>query len=321
MFRQLTQIALGRLRLGPQFGKSADVIVSAEAVESLTAKSVQLDIVATRQPNEEQNIFFPGTPLPGRDGDFLSRDCGPLKSAEVRSPAPPNSAGVRGSWNANLVAAVLGTPCLGPTRPLVVSTTTDQGSNVAGGPDVTVVVSADVAPGKLFEVIYSEDTRSSGIYTDYHLDCRYDTDECKFQVPVAGRTTSSPGKLRASDRSCVVLPYAYPVSRLIVEWTAERLGAKPAMPRPRHANPKVELLKHSVTPAAMEVVADGATPVYRVSGRYEYALHESVEAGVDVLDVALLPIYDDPGDSRSLAPEDFVDGILGGDSGDALRGV
>lgn len=313
LFKVLVGCAMGRLRIGNRFGKAQDLILSAQGTESVTTPYVELDITALRVPDPDKGVPFPGTGKgrdgkPAVDGDFLAEDCGPLKMAEVRSPQPPNTAGVRGSWPANLVAAALGTPCTAVTAAPKVAQNTESAEGDDGGPPVYLVsTNTNLVPRPEWEFGYEDVTH--GIYTDCHATTDYVTTEHNFQIPIAGKTTSSFGHIAPSDNECLILSYATPTTKKVVRWKVERVNGKPLLPTPRKDDPNEVLHKHLVGVGAVEVIADGETPLYSVEGEFTYYLHQSVEGGRDSIGVSPLQMYQ-PDNIVTFGPEDFSDDVV-----------
>ena len=69
--------------------------------------------------------------------------------------------------------------------------------------------------------------------------------------------------------------------RHVVEWSAERVGAPPEVPPEEHPDQNFALLESSWVPGVVDIGADGVTPIFSASGRYEYAVLDpsKLEAG------------------------------------------
>jgi hypothetical protein len=59
---------------------------------------------------------------------------------------------------------------------------------------------------------------------------------------------------------------------MVSEWSAERVGGRPELPKAESADSNLVLLKREVQPDAIEPTADGVSLKYRVAGKYVYAV-------------------------------------------------
>jgi len=155
------------------------------------------------------------------------------------------------------------------------TTNTGIGNDAAVYPTIKGAVS-DITDEKLEE---SDDPGkwvddyTEGMYTVYRVDSDYDSPQGRVQLPITAEASGS------SDTHALVR-LARPVSRRRVRIEAERVGTWPKLPQPieeytdgESSDPiTVTLLSKHESPVATSMAPDGATPVYRISAEYVYAL-------------------------------------------------
>lgn len=113
---------------------------------------------------------------------------------------------------------------------------------------------------------------SKNIYLKYEIVSNNVTSKGISTLPKAVQGTL------AGIFDCVNIQLFQPVSRKVVEFSIDRIGCPPDIPNPNPPDPPTgqqqnyTLLSAIVSPIGVEVMADGATQVYRVTGTYTYSM-------------------------------------------------
>lgn len=151
-----------------------------------------------------------------------------------------------------------------------------------------------------FEDIITEDL--PGVWVDYDISNRYEWNPSIYMNGV-----TSPNGFQGTSVSFVQL--AAPTLLLISDWTASRLGYKPTSPS---VTPPDDWVLMAVFPetAPSNVMPDGETPVYRISGTYVFA-HKNPSASNPFAQVSFpkLPYVQDKY-SRRLNVEEMKTNII-----------
>jgi hypothetical protein len=110
------------------------------------------------------------------------------------------------------------------------------------------------------------------IYTYARVCSRYQTDECRVQLPIAQGAQTTPPRdtskfFRLASGQC----------RRIIDSDVERAGIWPEAPPAKDAftdgTLRGMLLRHSVESHPPTLTADGVTPLYRLTIHYEYGMN------------------------------------------------
>lgn len=187
---------------------------------------------------------FPGlgTPLPG-----------------VAKDGKPHDPGARGTAGLlNFVQPYLLNSCNGAGSVQDIS----QGGNPASGVAPTAVKVQVV--GKLpqdAQAIHNPKAHDKGFYTDYMIYPRWQKLLNKLQMPLA---------ISTGKQNSVITKIAKPTERLLLEWSAHRIGSPPEPPLDDPGRAGMELVSKHVAPE-LEVDGDGTVPAFTLRGRYEYA--------------------------------------------------
>ena len=105
---------------------------------------------------------------------------------------------------------------------------------------------------------------------------------------------------------------ARPSQRKIVTFTAERVGAVPTAPSPTPLDTNLVLVDAGhIQLAEPNVLADGVTVAYRISGRYVYGLKVGRKP-TDPLNFPAPPWMSFTYGQLAMQPGDFSAGIIGG---------
>lgn len=204
--------------------------------------------------------------------------------------------GLRGSARLLLRAAALIDPCLAAVAPAG----DGQDANAAvgiGANVVPTVVTTPVLPDDA-DALYRPDDGQGGIYTDYQVRSIYSRSRGTLQLPLAGASAGV---------SSVFVQVAAAAKRLVVEWSAEKVGARPLLPDPNLNDANAVLLDWDVDLGHVEPASDGTAFRYRARGRYVYGFHQDNDA----LSAALPPFVSTAaGTETSFGAGDFVHGII-----------
>lgn len=131
------------------------------------------------------------------------------------------------------------------------------------------------------------DDNTQSLFTEYRIDNVYRTVYSKLVAaiagPVSGSTqygsTDSNGNWVPSNPqqpTVEVMTLAEPKTTMASEWSVERAGSEPMIPDPNPTDPAFVLLLKDVQQTNVSRAADGTTKLYRVRGRYEYAMTRPV---------------------------------------------
>lgn len=105
-------------------------------------------------------------------------------------------------------------------------------------------------------------------------------------LPIASSLSSSSGgdDSGSGNPTCVNVQLFQPITKKVVEWSVERIGAVPQIPNPippggqgslsggGGSGSGLTLLSSYIAPIGMEVMPDGYSRIYRISGTYEYSM-------------------------------------------------
>lgn len=150
-------------------------------------------------------------------------------------------------------------PGAGPRPAIFTSETTEDNRPI---PQAVISVGTVTADGFDSQFIGSIDQAS--IFTDYQIFNRYESDRHVYMMPIASPTGFAGG-------SAAFVQLAAPTLLWIADWTAARTNRKPVIPPPEFlADPNWILLDVMPETAMVNLTADGATPLYRISGCYIY---------------------------------------------------
>jgi hypothetical protein len=115
---------------------------------------------------------------------------------------------------------------------------------------------------------------NKNIHTSYEVKESSFTNKGLVQAPTA--MASANVTLPPGTPTSVILQLFQPISRKVVEWKAERIGAIPIIPDPTISTGsqyygKLVLMSHVKSPIGIEAMPDAYTKIYRISGVYTYA--------------------------------------------------
>jgi len=103
----------------------------------------------------------------------------------------------------------------------------------------------------------------SAIWNDYMVESHYEGDNHIYMMGI-----TSPGGFQGNS-----VAFAKTASKTLIwiaDWTASNIGGKPPIPNPESNDSNWQLLDDWYMPASITLMADGVTPLYRISGTYIY---------------------------------------------------
>lgn len=209
------------------------------------------------------------------------------------NPQPPLADGAKGDANLTLLSSALREACIQPTGILNGSGSGAVTMSYQGPPPVVSVQPTQYIPPS--ENKYTQQS-TQFMYTQSTIDSYYMTKNGVYQAPISGsiQSSSSGGgtsESLAEGKSCSIVNLHVPMTRRVVEWTAERIMVPPELPSPNSKNQNQVLLETTINMAELGVTPDGTTPTFKVTGRYVYAMKKSI---VDVPQIAFdVPQYID----------------------------
>ena len=306
-------LAATKLRLPSGGAKGPPVLMNARIAEDLHDPVVSIHIETWNGPTEaaapgggpiDLNWFGTDTQ---RSKALIHRDGGLNPS--------PNADGIsRGTYTVPMFVQALQDACQAVPSPgsggaAGAGAGAPQGGGGGGAGALGANQSAPVVTVGLSETRPTYATKyTSTWFTQYQLDIKYIRDEHRIMMPSTGPATGpgSPGPAAAYPQ------VANPTMRVVVAFTAERLGSKPICPDPFINNTNYVMMGRQFQPAANVILPDSQTPGFRASGVYEYGLLRPL-GNLDNFPAGAMPwvttTYGD-GDAN-YTPGDFTQGIIG----------
>ncbi len=154
---------------------------------------------------------------------------------------------------------------------------------------------------------FSEDAQQR-VYTVARMRSDYHADDCIVSLPIAAIGGAEGEEGEASDATNIVIPLARGQCRRVIEFDCECAGQWPEIPQPLESYSdgaiRARRLRATQNPHPPTLAADGTTPIYRVSGRYEYQLSRPPATGESLL-VGVLPITRFTPDETRFQPLEF----------------
>jgi hypothetical protein len=192
-------------------------------------------------------------------------------------------------------AAYLQTPCDENHRMIGAAeiTSGDEDEDTGSEPDVNAYVVKDIEenlPDKLSEA-HRRDP-----YTVWKVDSKYQTDDHRAALPIAGLTAGV--GVSGGGSSLSVVNLAPPAARRIIRIEAQRVGRQPVLPKPKRSyrflGGIARRLRYAVTPQDPRKTADNKY-IFTVIAEIEYAL------SVVPKDEDKLPIGNNPWEDPAFA--------------------
>lgn len=195
---------------------------------------------------------------------------------------PPFDAGTRGTAPYVLLESLLTAACSPPgsgqCNDYYQSSYSSSLEAYCGPPPIVSYTYRDVVPSR--PKYYGSQTTGPYPYTNGEINSRYETDHGKIQSPMSAPVQSYvPGRGpvdTSSSPTCSISTATQPMTRRIVTWTCERLGAPPMIPALTSNDPNQVILTSHIVMADMALMPDGETFYFRVSGTYIYAFKRDI---------------------------------------------
>lgn len=179
----------------------------------------------------------------------------------------------------------------------------------APSPPATVVVGelSPDGPEDDQNAYYTEVDDPKSIWTDYLVNNRIEHDGHRYMMGV----THPDGFRPSSGSACTVafVQLAAPTALWIADWTASRLNVPPDIPDPDAVPAGWVLLDKIIEPAQIGLMADGETPVYRISGTYFYG-HCIPGETEDLTVYPVPPWLEQDRINRTISRSNYKDGII-----------
>jgi hypothetical protein len=152
-------------------------------------------------------------------------------------------------------------------------------------------------------------------YTNYQIKTSYIFKHGRLHLPIAVDPAGN------STKTSTVVNIHAPMSRKLVEWRAQRVGAVPKIPDPNVSNGNLVILESDISPVSWELLPDGNSRAFHVTGRYLYACKEAIGAG-DALPIDAPPWINYPYGETQIVASDYQHGIIdpGGQTGGGFGG-
>ncbi len=271
--------------------------------------------------------------LAGLQLQFIGADVINLLANDGNAPTMANDNQTRGTFTSKLTPQLIQDACQSLFLP---SPTDSENADPAynyGEATATIVNSA------LQDLTTTENRISDpgAGTTDYKIHSRFETEEHKAQMPTTappGNGSSdggsyggggpfgyggSPGSTEGGDDSAdnsggdspptaEILTLANPTTKLVIDWTAERIGLPPRLPHPELSDQNYVLMSKHILPGAVIPGPDLATPVYRVSGTYHYAALRPLDISKPI-GLSIVPWSDFGFGEFAILPEAWQHGI------------
>ena len=158
-----------------------------------------------------------------------------------------------------------------------------------------------------------DDGESSSVVPDYEIRKRYFRDKHLYMMPIA-----SPEGFQGAAAAFVQL--AAPTLIMVADWTGLQADQHAVLPASELSNSNWILLDDHYEPAMIEMVADGRTPLYRVSGTYVYGCINPSAEPLDDICFPIRPDYEDVHDRTIDTSRTREDLIECGESQSTLQG-
>jgi hypothetical protein len=227
------------------------------------------------------------------------------------NPSLPWGGGTQGTSQLKLLVAALEDACSGPAIPdcdLLQAGDTPGGAIQCGPTPIVAVTVVDDLPS----VPTTIKSPGEPPYNKYQMDTRYYTSRSMLMAPYASPTSQSQGSGGSGDPTVAVFKVAQPTTKVVVTFSAERVGAHCQIPDPYTNNPNFVLLSSDLIPSAPQVAPDGYTLIFCCSGQYTFGALTAVGQG-DNLGMGLLPwVAGNFIDYVVDAQNDYLDGLIDG---------
>lgn len=247
-------------------GNPAVILNSVQVLEAIHDRYVELTLQCLVSPDNQQQGFSILSTVQ------LQMDQLKVFTNDWTSPAPPNDNNTRGTWPYEIIFQDLKDAC-GKQNIEYNGGQGQPGSQYLYGP-TPPSVQGTLSP----DLPYSKSSYSTDVYSDYRVNVSYQQDQNVLMAPIA-----------VSGGYTSYMITAAPMTRKVVEWTAERWGSAPKIPNPNSTDTNLVLLYAPISVAAPGLMPNTSTPIYRASGTYTYGLKKPLTMGTDTMSSGLLP--------------------------------
>jgi hypothetical protein len=142
----------------------------------------------------------------------------------------------------------------------------------------------------------------AGVWDDCRIINRFEDDSCKYML---GITSAN----RYRGKTASVCQLAIPTLLWISDWTVSRKGNPPSIPNPQSQDPNWELMDAISEANETQLLGDGVSKSYRISGTYIYA---STDRAFNLTDYLVFPIppWLNSTDARRITSSYVLDDLL-----------
>jgi hypothetical protein len=111
--------------------------------------------------------------------------------------------------------------------------------------------------------LYAAPSSDSLIFTDYIVENKIVERPHVYMLPICGDVASG-------EDTCAFVQLARPTLTYVVDWTAMRMDRQPTIPDPLAVSGDWVFLGKEAETRNVDVMGDGSTEMYRISGTYYY---------------------------------------------------
>jgi hypothetical protein len=185
--------------------------------------------------------------------------------SESDTPADP---GIRGTAYLGAIANALQDPCI---QQLALRTGDIPAQNALVGETqlpIPTILFGTLGPTDTNALVSTEDPY--GVYTEFEANVTYENPQNVHQLAIA-----APVQAGQVGAQCAFVQTGGPVTRVVHDWIARRVGAQPDNPdRLSDTDSNLVLLEEKIKPASVTVAADGVSLEYQVTGQYIYGVKD-----------------------------------------------
>jgi hypothetical protein len=309
-------------------GGAADITqtgftIGATAKENIFRNEVALSLSFMIVPGGVNGSILPDMTLAMKG--YIGIPIAALPQGTGINPQLPYSNSTRGIIPMELAASAFATACYtditdigsDPTGQLYPPDLQNTGNIQIIGPQVQVYFSPNLDPGEIYIQQEKEESRSLGNpsktgYLNYSISAENDTDYGIRNVPIASSAQTSSGGVNLQNTT-VNIQLFQPATQVTYKFLIERVGAVPEVPTPtvtQNYSSNFTLLRAIKTPISIELMPDGYTPIYRITGAYTYSLLQPI-LDEDAIPFPIPAWVNIPsGLYTQLISSDFEDGII-----------
>lgn len=308
------------IKAGPVIGKDP-LIRQISVSEVLTDRIIDLTLVTMYPPSNIPNAIGLG----GIQGQYLGIDILTLlNDPDLGNLQMPNDDNTRGTFDGEALASVLKEACLASPSPDKDQPSSPGDSTASTTDYQPPTVSVSVVDNlETQAAMYSDDTASEGLYTEYSVQASYDRNwgviACSVStMPNSSSSSGGSGSLNPSGMTLPgqityyppeILTVSSPIQYVKFSWVVERNGTVPNIPDWDLSTANLTLMSDSVRPAEQYLAPDGQTPVFRIEGLYTYCRNTAEDMSVS-FPFPIVPWTSFDYGQYSITEENVVHGIL-----------